>query len=76
MVNFNLTKKERIELYELAIKRLENFYEKTRDYAVSPNLDTLKIRNLIASYPFENNKSHSDILNLSLIHISEPTRPY
>ncbi len=79
MVDFNLTKKERNELYELVINRLENYYDKTRDYAVAPSLDVTEIRELIANYGFKKDTSPShtlhyviDALEKYMIHTSHP----
>jgi len=73
MINFNLTEKERNKLHKLVIKRLENYYSKTSDYAVTPDLEIGKIRKLIASHPFENNKPYSDILNYVIDSLEQYT---
>ncbi len=63
MIKFNLTKKERRELYELVINRLDNYYDKTSDYAVAPSLAVIEIRKLIAEHGFKKDESSADALN-------------
>ena len=63
MTNFSLTDKERPELYQLVIDRLEKFYENTSNYSVSPDLDINIILDLVGKNDFTKIISPEEAIN-------------
>jgi glutamate/tyrosine decarboxylase-like PLP-dependent enzyme len=63
MTNFDFDPQERLELYNHVIKKIDNFYNNTNSYDVSPKLEFEKIQAYIRQSDFNTPKNAKEAIN-------------
>lgn len=66
MTNFDLSQEERATLYTHVIKKLENYYQNTSTYPVTPVLDKVFLKNLVREDRFSQPLPKTDALQFVL----------
>ena len=79
MTNFDLTKEQRAEVLEILIRDLEDYYENTGNFRVTPTLDPVSVRELVRSRDLTGQedirdavKRVTEALKSHTVHITHP----
>src|SRR5512135_2905937 len=71
MISFDLTEKERVELFETLIPELEKYYSNTAALKVCSEFDPAEIRNAVRKADFNNPVSIKDAVSMVIGALSE-----
>jgi glutamate/tyrosine decarboxylase-like PLP-dependent enzyme len=79
MTNFNLTKENRLELWQFLLSRLEEYYTNTAAVKVSPKLDLQEILDTVRQHdfkvPLEPKKALDFVVDTMRLHIVHTPHP-
>ena len=71
-LNFDLTKTDRNDVLEKTLEKLENFYENTSNFQVTPKIDVKKIREFIETQDFSSGENFNDAID----HVTKGLEKY
>ncbi|MTI29555.1 aminotransferase class V-fold PLP-dependent enzyme [Cytophagales bacterium RKSG123] len=72
-MNFDLTQKERLDLFQFTISSLENYYKRTEAYKVSPELDINEIVDVVRKHDFNSNLSPREAISTVIAALEKYT---